>query len=176
MFLLSYSENCQAVRLLCYNTSGSYAWYSSVALRHVGGEGRRYGAMRCELLKGYWFVYRPRRFVCNNSTFCPHSVFMCFVWIWEQTAIISLYRIDWLVFITETECVYCVVVLHSTFCPHSVFMCFVWIWDHKAIISPHRTTHHQLVRVGLRAETQVCVCVKCPWLTMYVTGDLSRPS
>ena len=34
---------------------------------------------------------------------------MCFVWIWEQTAIISLYRIDWLVFITETECVYCAV-------------------------------------------------------------------
>ena len=39
-----------------------------------------------------------------NSTFCPHSVFMCFVWIWEQTAIISLYSINWLVFITETEC------------------------------------------------------------------------
>ena len=34
---------------------------------------------------------------------------MCFVWIWEQTAIISLYSIDWLVFITETECVYCAV-------------------------------------------------------------------
>jgi len=29
----------------------------------------------------------------SNSTFCPHSVFMCFVWIWEQTAIISLYII-----------------------------------------------------------------------------------
>jgi hypothetical protein len=34
---------------------------------------------------------------------------MCFVWIWEQTAIISLHSINWLVFITETECVYCVV-------------------------------------------------------------------
>jgi hypothetical protein len=31
---------------------------------------------------------------------------MCFVWISEQTAIISLYSINWLVFITETECVY----------------------------------------------------------------------
>jgi len=40
----------------------------------------------------------------NNSTFCPRSVFMCFVWIWEETAIISLYNINWLVFITETEC------------------------------------------------------------------------
>ena len=28
---------------------------------------------------------------------------MCFVWIWEQTEIISLYSINWLVFITETE-------------------------------------------------------------------------
>ena len=31
---------------------------------------------------------------------------MCFVWIWEQTTIISLYSINWLLFITETECVY----------------------------------------------------------------------
>jgi hypothetical protein len=45
----------------------------------------------------------------SNSTFCPHSVFMCFVWISEQTAIISLYNINWPVFITETECVYCAV-------------------------------------------------------------------
>ena len=45
----------------------------------------------------------------NNSTFCPHSVFLCFVWIWEQTAIISLYNINWLVCITESECVYCAV-------------------------------------------------------------------
>jgi hypothetical protein len=28
----------------------------------------------------------------NISTFCPHSVFMCFVRILEQTAIISLYN------------------------------------------------------------------------------------
>jgi hypothetical protein len=34
---------------------------------------------------------------------------MCFVWISEQTAIISLYSINWLVFVTETECVYCAV-------------------------------------------------------------------
>jgi len=37
----------------------------------------------------------------SNSTFCPHSVSVSFVWISEQTAIISLYNIDWLVFITE---------------------------------------------------------------------------
>jgi hypothetical protein len=49
------------------------------------------------------------RFYIKNHTFCPHSVFMCFVWIWEQTAIISLYSINWLVFITETVSVYCAV-------------------------------------------------------------------
>jgi len=36
-------------------------------------------------------------------------IFMCFVWISEQTAIISLYDINWLVCITETECVHCAV-------------------------------------------------------------------
>jgi len=45
----------------------------------------------------------------NNSTFCPHNIFMCFVWIWEQTAIISLHSINWLVCINEMECVYCAV-------------------------------------------------------------------
>ena len=45
----------------------------------------------------------------STSTFCPHSVFMCFVWISEQTAIISLYNINWLVFMTEVQCVYCAV-------------------------------------------------------------------
>jgi len=29
----------------------------------------------------------------NNSTFCPHRVFMCFVWISKQTTIISLYSV-----------------------------------------------------------------------------------
>ena len=38
-----------------------------------------------------------------------HTVFMCFVWISEQTAIISLYNLNLLVSITETECVYCAV-------------------------------------------------------------------
>jgi hypothetical protein len=51
----------------------------------------------------------------RNSTFCPHSVFMCFVWVWEQTAIISLYNINWLVFITETQRVYCAVRVESLY-------------------------------------------------------------
>ena len=60
-------------------------------------------------------LYSPVVTICtasltfNNPTFGPHSVFMCFVWISEQTAIISLYNINWLVFITQTHGVYCAV-------------------------------------------------------------------
>ena len=43
----------------------------------------------------------------QHSTILRSAPTVYFVWIWEQTAIISLYSIDWLVFITETECVYC---------------------------------------------------------------------
>ena len=50
-----------------------------------------------------------RQFNIHNSTFCPHSVFMCFVWISEQTAIISLHNINWLVCITQRQSVYCAV-------------------------------------------------------------------
>ena len=80
----------------------------------------------------------------NSSTFCPHSVFMCFVWIWEQTAIISLYSINWLVFYNRdltlcrpvvTICTASLTFNNSTFFPNSVFMCFVWIWEQTAIIS-----------------------------------------
>jgi hypothetical protein len=72
-------------------------------------------------------LYVPPGLTFNNSTFCPHSLFMCFVWISEQTAIISLYSINRLVCITETECVYCAV--------RTVFMCSVWISEQTAIIS-----------------------------------------
>jgi hypothetical protein len=63
-----------------------------------------------------WSLYVPHsghymyhQFNIHNSTFYPHTVFMCFVWISEQTAIISLYSINWLVCITEMESVYCAV-------------------------------------------------------------------
>ena len=62
----------------------------------------------------------------NYSTFRPHTVFMCFVWISEQTAIISLYNINWLVFVTQTQCVYCAVrtvsVIRFKFSPQPVNM------------------------------------------------------
>ena len=39
-------------------------------------------------------------------TFCPNSVFTCFVWFWEP-AVISLHSTNCFVSITETENVYC---------------------------------------------------------------------
>jgi hypothetical protein len=68
------------------------------------------------------YMYRPVVTICttsltfNNSMFCPHTVFMCFVWISEQTAIISLYDINWLVCVTETETVHCAVRTGSFIC------------------------------------------------------------
>jgi hypothetical protein len=66
-------------------------------------------------IRAQWLLYVPPGLTFPNSTFCPHSVFMCFVWISEQTAIISLYSINWLVFVTETGCVYCAVRTESLY-------------------------------------------------------------
>jgi len=41
-----------------------------------------------------WSLYVPPGLTFTNSTFFPHGVFMCFVWISQQTAIISLYSIN----------------------------------------------------------------------------------
>jgi len=72
---------------------------------------------------------------------------MCFVWSWEQTAIISVYRFNWLVFVTETECVYCAVRTGSLYTarfsiqqfyvlPTQLYLCvFLWISEQTAIIS-----------------------------------------
>ena len=49
----------------------------------------------------------PYTLTFTNSTFSPHSEFMRCVWISEQTAIISLFNINHVVFIIETGCVYC---------------------------------------------------------------------
>jgi hypothetical protein len=50
--------------------------------------------LKCILLKAQWLLYVPPGLAFINSTFCPHSVFMCSVRISEQTAIISLYSIN----------------------------------------------------------------------------------
>ena len=114
---------------------------------------------------------------------------MCFVWIWEQTAIISLYNINWLVCITETECVYCAVragslytasltFSNSTFCPNSVFMCFVWIWEQTAIISLYSInwlvfiTETQCVYCAVR--TASLYIILCSAHTLYLCGSENK--
>ena len=52
-------------------------------------------------------LYVPPRVTFNNPTFCPHSVFMCFVRISEQTAIFPLHIINSSVFIPESVCLLC---------------------------------------------------------------------
>jgi len=47
---------------------------------------------------------RTTRFNIHKFYVLIHSVFVCFVWISEQTAFISLYSISRLVFITERKC------------------------------------------------------------------------
>jgi hypothetical protein len=50
-----------------------------------------------------YLMYVPPGLALKNSTLCPHSVFVCFVWISEQTAII-LYTALINRFITQTNC------------------------------------------------------------------------
>ena len=59
--------------------------------------------------KAQWSLYLLPVWHSTTLRSAHTAVSICFVWIWEQTAIISLYSIDWLVCVTETECVYCAV-------------------------------------------------------------------
>jgi hypothetical protein len=54
-----------------------------------------------------YFMYH--QFEHSEILCSTHNTFMCFLWISEQRAIISLYIINLSVFITETESVYCAV-------------------------------------------------------------------
>ena len=85
-----------------------------------------------------------------HSMFCPHSVFMCFVWIWEQTAIIALYSIDWLVFITETECL-----LRGTFYILPTHCVYVFCVDLRTN-SDYFTVQHWLVVFMTETECVYC--------------------
>ena len=90
---------------------------------------------------------------------------MCFVWIWEQTAIISLYSINWLVFITQTESVYCAVRTRSLYIIQ--VMCFVWIWEQTAIISLYSinwlvfVTETESVYCAVRTRSLYIIQVMC---------------
>ena len=59
--------------------------------------GSPYACLGANPLKPSGYLYVPPGWTQRNLTFCPHSVFMSFVWISEQIAIISLYSINLLV-------------------------------------------------------------------------------
>jgi len=108
--------------------------------------------------KAHWLLYVQPGLTFSNSTFCPHRVVMCFMWISEQTEIISLYNINWLVFVTETVCVYCAV--RTGYLNVTWVICFIWIWEQTAIISLYSI--NWLVFI---TETE---CVYCAVRTGYL--------
>ena len=99
-------------------------WHSSITAPWVSWRPDRYssetdyGELRSPLRPSGHYMYHTVVTVCTASStggtyYILHSptlrsahtaVFMCFVWISEQTAIIN-----WLVFVTEAESVYCAV-------------------------------------------------------------------
>ena len=56
-----------------------------------------------------WTRYMTRILQHSTIVCSAHTVFMCFVFIWEQTATCATCSINWLVFITEMKSVYCAV-------------------------------------------------------------------
>ena len=92
-------------------------------------------------------LYRPVVTICstsltfNNSTFCPHSEVMCFVWISEQTELFSyttlsdrFYNIDLTLYIpVVTICNTSITFNYSTFCLYSEYICVVGISEQTEI-------------------------------------------
>ena len=113
--------------------------------------------------------------------FCPHSVFMCFVWIWEQTAIISLYSINWLVLYSRrgvftarygldiyikirplvTICTTSLTFTNSTFCPHSIYVFCVDLRTN----SDYFPIQHQMT--GFYIRDGVCLLRGTDWVFIY---------
>ena len=56
-----------------------------------------------------------RQFNIQQLYVLPHTVFMCFVFIWEQTATCATYSVNWLVYTTVVESVYSAVRTNSLY-------------------------------------------------------------
>ena len=97
----------------------------------------------------------------THSTFCPNSVFMCFVWIWEQTTIISLYSINWLVFITETECVYCAVWTGHLHTHTHIYIYIYIIFMYNPLQPSGHYMHHQFNIQQFYVLPTQCIYVFC---------------
>ena len=52
-------------------------------------------------------ILKPKTYFMHHQLCDLPTMYLCFAWISEQTAIISLYNINLSVFINEAESVYC---------------------------------------------------------------------
>jgi hypothetical protein len=76
---------------------------------------------------------------------------MCFVRISEQTTIISLYNVNQLIFITETESVYCAVRTGSLYTKQTRFvfkrLIYIYMYIHTYIYARTHTHTHTVVDI-----------------------------
>jgi len=54
-------------------------------------------------------ICTTRFYIKKFSVLPTQCIYVYFMWISEQTEFIGMYSINWLVFITKTECIYCLV-------------------------------------------------------------------
>jgi hypothetical protein len=90
---------------------------------------------------------------------------MCFVRITEQTVIISLYCINWLVFVTETESVYCTLQDESLYIYFRLFRKFRGLrYSHGEFANYEASGHYMYSQFNIQQSyvmpTQ-CVYVFC---------------
>ena len=65
---------------------------------------------KCHLtFQSLLFTWCTTSLTFTTTVRSAHTVFICFVFIWEQTATCATYSINWLVFITDMKSVYCAV-------------------------------------------------------------------
>ena len=92
------------------------------------------------------------------------TVFMCFVFIWEQTATCATYNINWLVFITEMKSVYCAVRTGSL--TKAVFVSYL----------NYSKISHSLLKfyANSEIETFICDCVVLYRITWHTSLRISE--
>jgi len=119
---------------------------------------------------------RTASLTLSNSTFYPHSVFMCFVWIWEQTAIISLYSINWLVCIIEKVCVCCAVRTGPLTVIHVTLVVSKRIFPalpNSVVLLPHNTNFAHMLTFIPIVRSPSCYLLHLP--TVYLVCRLPLP-
>jgi len=82
-----------------------------------------YSAVRTGSLNKAYSSRDAKSGLHSTTVRSAHTVFMCFVFIWEKTATCATYNINWLVFITEMKSVYSAVrtgSLNKAVCASSV--------------------------------------------------------